>query len=152
MLWNSLFKDIENTDYFIVLFSSYGSPTGRQVIIQLQDSLQDKTRRVKGTPVVIREAARVSLHPKDDRIGLLLTREEFQEVVERYEDGLLLDDELKSLIFRWTGGHAGAVSEILHIISQQVCIFYLTLHPYILLLSEAQGKEKRHDTYSFSIS
>ena len=47
-------------------------------------------------------------------IGLLLSRSDFDEVVERaHEYGL--DGSLKDLIFLWTGGHVGSVADILRI-------------------------------------
>ncbi|KAF7968671.1 hypothetical protein HWV62_29715 [Athelia sp. TMB] len=45
-------------------------------------------------------------------IGLLFTRGEFGEVVER-ETGLALERDLQERVFAWTGGHAGAVADVL---------------------------------------
>ena len=142
LLWNSLFKDVEGTNYQIVLFCSYGSPTGRptQYLSNSDDEQQDKetTKRRIGTPLVFRESSQVSLHPKDDRIGLLLSRKEFDEVLDRRGEKLSLDEKLRDLLFNWTNGHAGAVSELLHIITQKVGSFFLICwRPYMILLPEA---------------
>ena len=115
-LWNDFFKRACGRGYIcyhIILFCSYGSPSSRPVCHRV------------GAPLVLRDAARISLWPREgsesDRlIGMLLNRSEFDEVVSRFECPLNLHPDLLDLIFGWTVGHVGAVIEMLHIISSQV--------------------------------
>jgi len=62
----------------------------------------------------------VSLWPRVESIGILLKRSEFDEVVSRFKRPLNLHPDLLDLIFDWTVGHAGAVIEMLRVISYQV--------------------------------
>jgi hypothetical protein len=62
----------------------------------------------------------MSLWPKDGIPGLLLTRQEYNEVVMLCENPVFLDDELQELIFSWTEGHVGAICEILKLIYTKV--------------------------------
>jgi hypothetical protein len=73
-----------------------------------------------GVPLVLRDVARISLWPREGSIGMLLKRSEFDEVVSRFEHPLNLHPDLLDLIFGWTVGHAGAVIEMLRVISYQV--------------------------------
>ena len=117
-LWNFFLKEVDGgiyaKHYRIVLFCSYGSPSSRPVSYSI------------GTPLVLRDAARISLWPKEGSIGILLTRFEFDEVVSQFRENfgrpLNLHPELQDLIFDWTVGHAGAVIAILQIITYQVSL------------------------------
>jgi hypothetical protein len=73
-----------------------------------------------GTPLALRDAARISLWPREGSIGILLTRSEFDEVVSLFERPLNLHPDVLDLIFDWTVGHVGAVIEILRVITYQV--------------------------------
>ena len=52
-------------------------------------------------------------------IGFLLSQNEFNEVVEWAHEHAL-DDDLRNQIFLWTGGHTGAVVDILHLIKTAI--------------------------------
>jgi hypothetical protein len=113
-LWENFFKDHQQrpNGYRIILFSSYGSPTKRPV------------KYAHGTPPLVPPRARISLqrqnHPSiGEPVGLLLTREEFDDVVE-HADKVILDPHLQDFIFESTDGHVGAVICILEALSFQV--------------------------------
>ena len=111
ILWNTFFKGVSDGRhdcYRVILFCSYGSPSSRPVLHHI------------GAPLVLRDAARVSLWPNEGSIGILLNRSEFDEVVSLYERPQNLHPDLQDLIFDWTVGHVGAVIEMLHVISYQV--------------------------------
>jgi len=110
ILWNIFFKGVGDGRYHcyrVILFCSYGSPSARPVLHHI------------GTPLLLRDAARISLWPREGSIGILLKRSEFDEVVSRFEHPINLHPELLDLIFDWTVGHAGAVIEMLRVISYQ---------------------------------
>jgi hypothetical protein len=115
-LWNTFFKRVHDglLYYHAILFCSYGSPSANPL---------DYAR---GTPPLLRSAARVSLWHEQHSIGLLLNRIEFNEVVAGYakrpERKLLLDPELQDHFYVLTGGHVGAVVELLHLVSYQVSL------------------------------
>ena len=119
-LWETFFKSVAGYDkYKVILFCSYGSAGVRPLDYDI------------GTPMDLSPRARVSLVPSGEQadefgsIGLLFTRGEFDEVIER-ERELALDQDLQDQIFRWTGGHAGAVSDVLRTI-----LILVSLHKYI---------------------
>ena len=107
-LWETFFKSQQFTGaYQITLFCSYGS-AGTQPL------------SYPNAPLQLDPKARVSLTRDSESadefgsIGLLLSRTEFDEVVERaHEYGL--DGSFKDLIFLWTGGHVDALADILRI-------------------------------------
>jgi hypothetical protein len=83
-----------------------------------------------GTPLVLYGGARMSLTPYRNStsdseyppIGLLFSREEFDEAVDRFKrldrDFIRVDQELQQMLFEWTMGHGWqALSEI--------CICYI---------------------------
>ena len=111
-LWNSFFKEVGGVyhHYRVILFCSYGSPSPRPVAYRI------------GTQLVLRDAARISLWPGEKSTGILLKRSEFDEVVSRFERPLNLHPDLLDLVFDWTVGHAGAVVELLRVISYQVSL------------------------------
>ena len=114
ILWNNFFKGVVDggfSCYRVILFCSYGSPSSCPVPHHI------------GSPLVLREAARISLWPQqgsEGSIGILLNRSEFEEVVSLFERPLNLHPDLLDLIFEWTVGHVGAVVEMLRVISYQV--------------------------------
>jgi hypothetical protein len=116
LLWNGFLKGVSDglyPRYRVILFCSYGSPSSRPVLHHI------------GIPLVLRDAARISLWPREGSegsIGILLKRSEFDEVVSRFKRPLNLHPDLLDLIFDWTGGHAGAVVEMLRVISYQVSL------------------------------
>ncbi|KIL59210.1 hypothetical protein M378DRAFT_180929 [Amanita muscaria Koide BX008] len=110
LLWNAFFKGVGDglhSHYCVILFCSYCNPSPRPVSYRI------------GTPVVLRDAARISLWPREGSIGILLTRSEFDEVVSRFHRPLRLHPDLLDMIFDWTVGHVGAVVELLRVISYQ---------------------------------
>lgn len=118
ILWNAFFKGVSDGGYprnRVILFCSYGSPSSRPIPHRI------------GTPLALRDAARISLWPTEKSIGMLFNRSEFDEVVARFERPLNLHADLQDLIFDWTVGHAGAVVELLRLISYQVGL-YVGLH------------------------
>jgi hypothetical protein len=112
-LWNAFFKNITMTKYYVVLFCSHGSPSDSPVITDSQVV----------APLVLLQAARMSLWPSAQSAGVLLTRTEFDEVVERFPKKICLHPILQQEIFEWTNGHIGAITELLEKIAQQVCCF-----------------------------
>jgi hypothetical protein len=113
LLWNDFFKGVADGNYptyRVILFCSYGSPSSRPVDYHI------------GTPLVLSDAARISLWPTEGSIGILLDRSEFDEVVLLFERPLNLHADLQNSIFHWTAGHVGAVVELLRVISNQVSV------------------------------
>ena len=112
--WNGFFKGVVDglySHYRVVLFCSYGSPSSRPVPHHI------------GTPLVLRDAARISLWPQEPgSVGILLNRPEFDEVVSLFDRPVDLHPDLLDLIFEWTVGHVGAVVEMLRVISCQVSL------------------------------
>jgi hypothetical protein len=121
-LWDVFFKDVvqHRSGPRAILFCSYGSPSPRPV------------EHDNGIPLVIPSNACVSLTPYHDDtsdlgfppIGLLFSREEFDEAVDRFRgpdgDCILMDGELRQMLFEWTQGHAGAVGDLLRVLSRVV--------------------------------
>jgi hypothetical protein len=121
-LWEEFFKDVvqRKATVLVALFCCYGSPNAKPVVYS------------PGTPPILGHCDRVSLRPMDSHhiheghgpIGLLLTREEFDEVVDRYLDldrkPLRLDEKLREMLHEWTAGHAGAVADLLSMICYAV--------------------------------
>jgi hypothetical protein len=120
LLWSLFFKDViqRGRGLHVVLFCHYGSPSARPV------------EHDNGTPLILHHHARISLIPDHDGtsdaayppIGLLFSREEFEEAVDRFEgpggNHINLDEGLQQLLFKWTVGHAGAVGDLLHKLSK----------------------------------
>ena len=113
-LWESFFKDHQQrrNGYRIILFCSYGSATKR--ILDYDH----------GTPFLVRPRARVSLRRTTvaagcEPVGLLLNREEFDDVVDR-SPVVLLGPDLQDFIFDSTDGHVGAVISMLEALSSLV--------------------------------
>ena len=108
-LWNALFKPISDNPstlhHRIIIFTSYGSPT-----------------RINppGTHMHINQPQMVTLVPINhhdglEAAGLYLTRSEFTEIAslrKYYFDSACLDS-----IFRITSGHAGAMVDVIYVIS-----------------------------------
>jgi hypothetical protein len=115
--WNGGLKTIkpESANRFI-LFASYGSATARVP--------------VTGTPTRLPEHQQVSLRPVDhndgiEPIGLLLTKEEFDDMVQRLYPRHSFSRDFLDCIFDLTAGHTGAVEDILRIVqSQSVGLWY----------------------------
>jgi hypothetical protein len=111
-LWESFFKDHQQrrNGFRIILFCSYGSASKRMVDYQ------------HGTPGVAQPTARISLRPNtllSEPVGLLLNREEFDDVVKR-SALVLLGPDLQDFIFESTDGHVGAVMGLLDALSKLV--------------------------------
>jgi len=102
-----------NNTFRVIIFCSYGSAGIRP--LDYND----------GAPLHLDPRARVSLVPNSEQedefglIGLLYTREEFNEVLRlTYEHEL--GEDLQDLIFSWTNGHPGAVADVLRTVSTRV--------------------------------
>jgi hypothetical protein len=128
-LWETLVKSIPGRrDLRVVLFCSFGSPTSQPL------------HYVGGTPLRLDSRARISLVPNEEQVdqygsaGLLLTREEFNEVIERAWE-LALHKDIQDEIFTLTGGHAGAVADVLLVMTEQVSLMNLFLPPCRLLIN-----------------
>lgn len=115
-LWEEFFKNttsLSNRTYRVIIFCSYGSAGIRPLDYKI------------GTPPDLDPRARVSLVPNSEQedefgpVGLLYTREEFNEVI-KLTDEQELGTGLQDLIFSWTNGHPGAVEGVLRIISTGV--------------------------------
>jgi energy-coupling factor transporter ATP-binding protein EcfA2 len=116
-LWEIFLKDHQQrpNGFRIILFSTYGSPTKRPVSYP------------QGIPPIVPPRARISLRRQNhssigEPVGLLLTREEFDDVVQR-ADKVILDPYFQDFIFESTDGHVGAVICILEALSFQVSGF-----------------------------
>jgi len=120
-LWENFFKDVvqHGSGPLAILFCSYGSPSDRPVEYD------------EGTPLILPPGSRISLTPHDGPdhsgfppIGLLFSREEFEEAVDRFRgaDGtrIHVEQELRQILFDWTMGHAGAVGDLLVELSRMV--------------------------------
>ena len=115
-LWEDFFKDTSspaNSRFRVIIFCSYGSAGIRPLDYNI------------GTPLHLDFRARVSLAPNSEQkdefgqIGLLYTREEFNEVLGlTYEHEL--GEDLQDLICSLTDGHPGAVADVLRTISAGV--------------------------------
>jgi len=128
LFWNAFLKDIPSySNYYAILFCSYGSPSSRPIEYPI------------GTPLVLRAIARVSLWPIAESVGLLLTRSEFNEVMERYEGKPNLHPDLLDLFFDLTGGHVGAVVDLLHIVTYEVIFSLRTYTSSTLLTIPPEG-------------
>lgn len=114
-LWKNFFKDTiqGGQGVFVALFCSYGSPTTWSADYD------------HGTSLILDSRARISLTAHYDDasdsgylpIGLLFSREEFDETVDRFRDCdrsfIFVDKELRETLFEWTMGHAGAIGDLL---------------------------------------
>jgi hypothetical protein len=118
-LWEYFFKDTvqHGSGPLAVLFCSYGSPSNRPVEYE------------EGVPPILPPSSRISLTPYYDGsgfppIGLLFSREEFEEAVDRFRGAdnkcICVDQTLRQMLFEWTMGHAGAVGDLLTKLSQTV--------------------------------
>ena len=100
-LWENFFKDTvqRGSGTCAILFCSYGSPSTRPV------------EHDDGIPLVLHDSARISLTPhridtSDSEflpIGLLFSREEFEEAVNRFKgpdhSRIRMDQELRQMLF-----------------------------------------------------
>ena len=105
-LWNIFLKSVQGayTNYRAVLFCSYGSHSGGSAL-------------ARGTPPVLRRAACFDLWNTFNSPGLLLSRQELDDVVKRYDPLCAkFSESLRDRIYTWTAGHAGAVTDLLSFI------------------------------------
>jgi hypothetical protein len=112
-LWNDFFKNLLNTQAYTVLFCCYGSPSSRPV---------DYPPEI-GTPLMLGDDQRISLWSPNAAAQLYLNETEYNEIVERHEEPLCLQVDLRYVILRWTAGHVGAITDLFRIIQQQVRCF-----------------------------
>lgn len=125
--WNSFLKMIipENLDR-VILFASYGSPSGRI--------------SVEGTPMVVEDHCRVSLQPVDhgDGIppaGLLLMPDEFADMVGRSFPTERFEADFLRYVFRVTAGHTGAVRDLLRIVMADDVSLHIKLQHSLIIVS-----------------
>jgi hypothetical protein len=116
--WETFFKDSvqHGSGPFAIIFCSYGSPSPEP--IDHED----------GTPVRLPPCSRVSLtphtcnDPHHSPVGLLFSQKEFNETLERFRgpdhDVIRLDQELQEMLFEWSMGHAGAIGDLLSLLSR----------------------------------
>jgi hypothetical protein len=110
-LWHFFLKNIidKPSCYRVIVFCSHGS-------------ISTPGKGISGgTATDLRGAARMTLWPREIREGikvhgLLLDRDEFDEVVLQFNKELAIDLDLSKQIFELTAGHVGAVCELLRII------------------------------------
>jgi hypothetical protein len=105
--WNSFLKQITPTSNRVILFASYGSPTG--------------TVTAEGTPMIIPDRYRIELRPIDhgDGVtpaGLFLTTDEFADVVGKKYPTERFEQDFLDYVLRVTAGHVGAVTDLLEIV------------------------------------
>ena len=108
-LWNTLFKPISDhpllLHHRIIIFTSYGSPT---------------RINAPGTPMYIKQRQMVTLVPIDhhdslEAVGLYLTRPEFDEIIKLRKYSF--DPACLDFILRISSGHAGAMDDVIDVIS-----------------------------------
>jgi hypothetical protein len=125
-LWNDFLKPLASDAKrgpFVILFSSYGSPT------------QIPVRAALGSaPIHLSAKQRVSIRPLSEnnpKISLYFTRSEFDDVVTRVceynakdEQPFLPSSELLEYVWEFTNGHPGATRAVLDaLIHSQVSFF-----------------------------
>ncbi len=109
-LWNNFFKSIhEYPRCRAIVFASYGSPTSRI--------------KIRGTPIIIPQWKRVTLHAilHEDNLpaaGLLFTRMEFNDLfsVMYPSPEYVFDTSFFNGLFDLTEGHVGAIVDLMGII------------------------------------
>ncbi|PVF97275.1 hypothetical protein CPB86DRAFT_786079 [Serendipita vermifera] len=120
--WNDFLKQIGpnslSRDY-VILFASYGSASG--------------VVSVEGTPMIVPDSQRVGLRPVDHgdevaQVGLLLTKEEFMDVVGKSFPSHRFSKDFLDYIFDTTAGHVGAVGDILRIVYSDSSYRELKIH------------------------
>ncbi|KAF8418995.1 hypothetical protein EV426DRAFT_720268 [Tirmania nivea] len=109
--WNDGLKaaiDRKNGMTF-VLASSYGSPSGSQLVANVPPHVGYHL-----TPVQFAEAHMVGLKP-DERggtLGVFFSETEFDDLLST-DPSMKLGEDVKELIYRLTGGHSGATVDVL---------------------------------------
>jgi hypothetical protein len=116
-LWIQYFKALPgHNKQFAVAFASYGSPTSRLYF--------------KGAQIAVSDDQRVTLRHTDHDgigiVGLLFTETEFNELVEKiYPTGHQFDPLFTKGIFELSGGHVGAIHDLLGAISKHGVRFFM---------------------------
>ncbi|KAF8455661.1 hypothetical protein BGX38DRAFT_1166007 [Terfezia claveryi] len=130
--WNDYLKTIDyNFPGYVVLFSSYGSPGDNPLT-----TLYPPPPSSHMTPIHVSEEQRISLQPRpwagntrrsnlhygtagDEGLGLLLTHDEYKDVVKGWNIGcnhtppVIFGQNLLEGIYSFTQGHVGVVTLIL---------------------------------------
>jgi hypothetical protein len=114
-LWRDFFKNLQGSgDTQAIIFTSYGSPSTRFY--------------VAGTPIYLSDMQRVTLKaiPHKDNlpaVGLCFTKDEMDEMVSvLYDGGHHFHERFFRNLFLVTGGHAGALCDVMRIIvAEDVC-------------------------------
>jgi hypothetical protein len=130
VFWNNFLQEItpESSDR-VILFASYGSPTGRV--------------SAEGTSMVAPDHNRVSLRPVYHShevpplpsAGLLLTVEEFTDMVGRAYKAGCFDNDFLEYVFRVTAGHTGAVADLLTVVSSHDVSLRVKLQHSLIIVS-----------------
>lgn len=132
--WNQFLKTIVGamppSTFRVILFAAYGSPEGRA------------TLGPEGSPTWIPAHCRIGLRPvvlDEDPItpaGLLLTFEEFADMVKKICPEELFKQDFLDYMFCATAGQAGAVADLLRIVTAHDVSLYIKLqHSLTIVLS-----------------
>lgn len=101
-LWNFFFKSLRAMgNMHVALFCCYGSTSSR--IIWTPD-----------TPDVFGQPQRLCLFRTPEvPLGIFMTCDEFQDLLDRHPHRLMLTDEVKREILEWSAGHIGGIEYLL---------------------------------------
>lgn len=122
--WNDLIKNMPDSldnNFFILLLSSYGSPSAVAVPPQPGSS-----------PVVLSPQCRISIRPllhTNPLVGLYFTRKEFDDTLRRYSQTFVssgqpffLSEDASNYVWQFTNGHPSAVRFLLEYLAHSsVC-------------------------------
>jgi hypothetical protein len=124
-LWDSFFKNIQDHNpHRVILFASYGNP-------DMRVSAQD-------TSMMISPWQNLSLRPVDHKtgpVGLLLTTEEFADMVERRHPTGYFEEGFLNYVFHVTAGHTPAVYELLREVSTHEVGLRIKLKHSLIIVS-----------------
>jgi predicted AAA+ superfamily ATPase len=114
LLWNGFFKGLPAFGaFYVAIFCSYGSPGNRA------------TPYSQGTPLRIGDHQRIQLWPTETTsLGLLLTRQELDTMIEQRHPRLFVDQATRELLFQWTRGYVGFIEYFLKSIRTKVSVAF----------------------------
>jgi len=136
-LWSDFFKNAPSySDRFIISFASYGSPTSQIGSTVLGSSRSDPDADIRSTPFAVSNVQRVTLRPIHHHdglgaVGLLFTRTEFNDLIAKRfpQSDYHFDLSLLNSVFDLTGGHVGAIIDLMSIvIAHDVPFFIMSGH------------------------
>lgn len=125
-LWSNFFRILSHWDnQFAIAFASHGSLTSEL-------SMQSTPFQFQLTPYFVNDWQTITLYPIDHHdglgsVGLLLTRTEFDELTSKQfpSPDYYFDLSFFNAIFDLTGGHVGAVLDLVKIISASDVRFFM---------------------------